>query len=170
MVDYSTLALVLTGLGLTASILYYAMVLRNSNKTQQLALETRQAQLFMQMYNRWRDTFKTDEYYEKVISKKVSNWEELKSIMNSDDDYKRILSEVAGFYEGLGVLVKAGYLSIHPVALMWTGVTTLFWTNILEPTVEDWRAEYNSRRLWSEAEYLCRELLRYVEEHPELKT
>ncbi len=170
MIQIEYLPIVLTGIGIIVSLLYYAGVLRNANKTQQLALETRQAQLFMQMYNRWRDTFKTDEYYEKVISKKVSNWEELKLIMNSDDDYSRILSEVAGFYEGLGVLVKAGYLSIHPVALMWTGVTTLFWTNILEPTVDDWREEYNQRRLWSEAEYLCRELLRYVEEHPELKT
>ena len=169
MIDYSTLAIVLTGLGLTASILYYTMVLRNANKTQQLALETRQAQLFMQMYNRWRDTFKTDEH-SLVISRKISNWEELKSKINSDENYQRTLSELAGFYEGLGVLVKAGYLSIHPIALMWTGVTTLFWTNVLEPTIDDWRKEKNLKRLWSEAEYLCRELLRYVEEHPELKT
>ena len=104
------------------------------------------------------------------FSRKVSNWEELKSIINSDENYQRILSEIAGFYEGLGVLVKAGYLSIHPIALMWTGVTTLFWTNVLEPTIDDWRKEYNLKRLWSEAEYLCRELLRYIEEHPELKT
>ena len=169
MVDYSTLALVLTGLGLTASILYYAMILRNANKTQQLALETRQAQLFMQMYNRWTNSIVNEDYYP-VISRKISNWEELKSIYNSDENYQRLLNKIAGFYEGLGVLVKAGYLSIHPIALMWTGVTTLFWTNILEPTIDDWRAEYNLRRLWSEAEYLCKELLRYVEEHPELKT
>ena len=169
MIDYSTLAIVLTGLGLTASILYYTMVLRNANKTQQLALETRQAQLFMQMYNRWRDTFKTNEHYS-VLSRKISNWEELKSIINSDENYVLVLSEIAGFYEGLGVLVKAGYLSIHPIALMWTGVTIQFWTNVLEPTIDDWRKEYNLKRLWSEAEYLCRELLRYIEEHPELKT
>ena len=169
MIQIEYLPIVLTGIGIIASILYYTSVLRNVNKTQQLALETRQAQLFMQMYNRWRDTFKTDEHYP-VISRKVSNWEELKSIINSDENYQRILSEIAGFYEGLGVLVKAGYLSIHPIALMWTGVTTLFWTNVLEPTIDDWRKEYNLKRLWSEAEYLCRELLRYIEEHPELKT
>ncbi len=168
MVEYGTLALVLTGLGLTASILYYTMALRNANKTQQLALETRQAQLFMQMYNRWRDSIGNDDFGS-VISKKISNWEELKSIFNSDENYQRIFNELAGFYEGLGVLVKAGYLSIHPIALMWTGVTTLFWTNILEPTIDEWRTELNQRRLWSEAEYLCRELMQYIEEHPELK-
>ncbi len=168
MIDYSTLAIVLIGLGLTASILYYTMVLRNANKTQQLALETRQAQLFMQMYNRWRDSIGNDDFGS-VISRKISNWEELKSILNSDENYQRIFNELAGFYEGLGVLVKAGYLSIHPIALMWTGVSILFWTNILEPTIDEWRTELNQRRLWSEAEYLCRELMQYIEEHPELK-
>ncbi len=82
MIDYSTLAIVLTGLGLTASILYYTMVLRNANKTQQLALETRQAQLFMQMYNRWRDTFGNNDFYP-VLSRKIENWEELKSILKT---------------------------------------------------------------------------------------
>jgi hypothetical protein len=168
MVEYGTLALVLTGLGLTASILYYTMALRNANKTQQLAMETRQAQLFMQMYNRWRDSIANDDFGS-VISRKISNWEELKSIFNSDENYQRIFNELAGFYEGLGVLVKAGYLSIHPIALMWTGVSTLFWTNVLEPTIDEWRTELNLRRLWSEAEYLCRELMQYIEEHPELK-
>ncbi len=169
MVSFEFLAIILTGLGLTASIIYYASILRNANQTQQLALETRQAQLFMQMYNRWLDSIGLEDY-SKFIARRVSNWEEFKLVYNSDEDYQRVFNKIAGFYEGLGVLVKAGYLSIHPIALMWTGVTTLFWTNVLEPTIDDWRTELNQRRLWSEAEYLCRELLRYIEEHPELKT
>ena len=38
-----SIPLVVTGIGLTASIVYYASILRNANKTQQQALETRQA-------------------------------------------------------------------------------------------------------------------------------
>ena len=87
---------------------------------------------------------------------------------NSDEEYQLIFNKLAGFYEGMGVLVKAGYLNIHPVALMWTGVTTLFWNNVLSRIIDGWRAEIGLNRLWSEAEYLCRELLRYVDEHPEL--
>jgi hypothetical protein len=52
MVSLEVLALVLTGLSITASILYYTMPLRNSNKTQQLALENRRAQLYMQLFLR----------------------------------------------------------------------------------------------------------------------
>ncbi len=160
---------VLTGIGIIVSILYYTSVLRNSNKTQQLALETRQAQLFMQMYNRWLDDITLEDYYP-FVTRRISNWEELKTLINTDEDYERIFNKVAGFYEGLGVLVKAGYITIHPIALMWTGVTTLFWTNILGPSIEDMRKDYKLTRLWSEAEYMCTELLRYVQEHPELAT
>ena len=48
MVQIENLPLVLTGLGLTASVLYYTMVLRNANKT-------RQMQLFMQFYSKLTD-------------------------------------------------------------------------------------------------------------------
>jgi len=45
------LPIVLTGIGIIVSILYYTSVLRNANKTQQMQLETRQAQMFMQIYS-----------------------------------------------------------------------------------------------------------------------
>jgi hypothetical protein len=45
MASFEFLAIILTGLGLTASIVYNAINLRNANKTQKQALETRKAQL-----------------------------------------------------------------------------------------------------------------------------
>jgi hypothetical protein len=53
MIDY--LPLVLTGIGIIVAIVYYTLTLRNANKTQELQLETRQAQLFMQIFNRQYD-------------------------------------------------------------------------------------------------------------------
>ena len=62
MVQIENLPIVLTGLGLTASVLYYTMVLRNANKTRELQLraqeqaeDTRQTQFFMNVYNRFQD-------------------------------------------------------------------------------------------------------------------
>jgi hypothetical protein len=121
------------------------------------------------MYNRWIDDITLEDYIS-FITRSISNWEEFKTLYNTDKEYQRIFNKIAGFFEGLGVLVKAGYLTIHPIALMWTGVTTLFWENILRPYIGDMRKEYQLTRLWSEAEYLCTELLRYVQEHPELAT
>jgi len=50
-----TIAVVLTGVGLAASILYYANIIKNANKTQTMQMENRLVQLFMQTYNRFQD-------------------------------------------------------------------------------------------------------------------
>ena len=49
--DAQTISILLAGLSIAASIVYYASVLRNANKTQQVQLETRQAQLFLNIFN-----------------------------------------------------------------------------------------------------------------------
>ena len=76
MVSLEIVALVLTGLGLPASIVYYANILSNANKTQQLQLETRQAQLFMPIYS----TYHSEEYI-KAFSE-IMKWK-----YDSYDDY-----------------------------------------------------------------------------------
>ena len=55
-----TIGFILTGIGLAASIFYYANILNNANKTRELQLEaqnqaeeTRQAQLYMRVWEKW---------------------------------------------------------------------------------------------------------------------
>ena len=72
------------------------------------------------------------------------------------------------FLESLGVVVKAEFLDIKMVALMWAGLTRITWDK-MEPIMEDFRIT-NFPRLYSEAEYLCKELIKYMESHPELQT
>jgi hypothetical protein len=54
----------LTLISVPVGVLYHIMTLRNTRKTQQLALETRQAQLFMNLYETWRS----------IDFRKRSNW------------------------------------------------------------------------------------------------
>ena len=78
MMEY--LPLVLTGIGIIASILYYASVLRNANKT-------RQAQLFMDLYRTYRDPEFRRQYYEILGQKWVDFedfWEKAKNSSNVD--------------------------------------------------------------------------------------
>jgi hypothetical protein len=55
------ISIIFAGLSIAASIVYYASVLSNANKTQKQSQETRLAQLHMQIFNelnsedRWRD-------------------------------------------------------------------------------------------------------------------
>jgi len=105
-----------------------------------------------------------------MLSTKMSGLDEYLQKRESDPKFKLLMDSSFSFYEALGVLVKEGYLSIRLVALMWAGSTRMFYENIVEPIIEEGIVYWSYPRLWSETVYVCRELIKYVEEHPELKT
>lgn len=39
-----------------------------------------------------------------------------------------------------------------------------------DPIINDLREHCKYPRLWSETEYVCKEVIKYVDEHPELRT
>jgi hypothetical protein len=167
------LALVLTGLGLTASIIYYANILNNANKTRELQLktqqqaeETRQAQLFMQLYNRLMSDLDGLEA-DTVVMTPISNFAELKHKQETDPNFKQIFIKLIQFFEVVGVLVKLGYINIDIIALTWTSITQSFWENVVGPTIEEQREYYNYDGIWAETEYLYNELMKYRKEHPD---
>jgi len=81
---------------------------------------------------------------------------------------RRRFSDIGTYYEGLGVLIKEGLLDIRWVALMMAGMVRSMWEKI-EPVMEEYRSRTRAR-MASESEYLYNELMKYLEEHPELKT
>ena len=172
MVQIENLPLVLTGLGLTASILYYTMILRNANKTQQNQLETRQVQMFMHIFNHTQTPgyIKAGRVFGLI---EFENFEEALQLFDpsnpeSVENYEALTTIIA-FYEGLGSLVKEGFLDIRWVALLMAGSTRQNWEKI-EPVIDEMRLVKNYPRLASEMEYLYIELMKYIEEHPELAT
>ena len=72
-------------------------------------------------------------------------------------------------HEGLGVLVKNNLVPMRLIAETITGITRMYWEKFV-PIVDDGRREFNLPRLHSETEYLYNELMKYIEEHPELRT
>ena len=97
---------------------------------------------------------------------KIADW------MNpdtSDKEYLAAQEYVSSFYEGLGVFVKEGLVDIRMVALTMTYMTTRYWEK-LAPIVYEGRKRNNYPRMLSEFEYLYDELIKYLDEHPELKT
>jgi len=138
-----------------------------SARAQQQTLETRQAQMFMNIYQQTTSKDFTSAY-NKFISSQWENYSESRELFQkkefADDFY------ILGMYfEGLGVLVKEGYLPIRLVALLLTGMTRSFWEK-LKPIVDEARVDMGYVRWFSEAEYLYDELLRYLDKHPELWT
>jgi hypothetical protein len=170
MIEY--LPLVLTGIGIIASILYYASVLRNANKTQQMQLETRQAQLFMNIYNQSYTDPQFQQSRAVLMTKKWDTFEDFRKIYhlgeNADPEFIAAYDYLGSFYEGVGVFVREGFLDIRFVALLMTGNVRNFWERT-QPIKDEMRTEYNWPRLLIETEYLHNELMKYHKEHPELE-
>jgi hypothetical protein len=93
------------------ALTYYGLQIRNQNRT-------RQAQLFMQMYDRWSDDTRGLNV-RSVVNTKLSGFDEYQEKYQSDENFRKALDALFGFYEGLGVIVKAGFMDIRLVALMW---------------------------------------------------
>ena len=111
MASFEFLAIILTGLGLTASIVYYARVIGNQNKTQELQLETRQTQLFMQIYNRWTDPLFNENYFDLMDRE----WEDFDDWMKRYGDQVKIRASnraIDQYFESIGVLVYRGLIDI----------------------------------------------------------
>jgi hypothetical protein len=75
----------------------------------------------------------------------------------------------SNYYEGVGVLVKENLVDIRLVAELIAGTTRKFW-EIHAPIVAEMRRYTEQPRFLSETEYLYNRLMRYMDEHPELKT
>jgi hypothetical protein len=164
MIQIEYLPFILTGLGLTASIFYYASVLRNANKTQQMQLETRQAQLFMQILNQFNQPTMVEAkiFYADL---EINSLEDYMNLWN-DHETNKLLRYWGGYAEGIGVLVRENYLDIKVIAGLMGGMIKASWENQAQYVLE-MREKYNSPRAWIEWEYLYNALMKYAEEHPE---
>ena len=166
MVQIENLPLVLTGLGLTASILYYTMTLRNANRTQRMQLETRQAQMFVNIYSKQN----SDEAHHNEFE--IMNIE-----IRTADDYLELYQDkikytalqwYMSFYEGMGVLVRQNLVDIALVSQMLSGGIIWFWERYRDAFL-DCRVRMNWPRFMIELEYLYERVKEYMlEYHPDV--
>ena len=162
MIDIQTVLTYLTLISVPVGVAYHIITITNQSRT-------RQAQLFMQMLDKFEG--KTEDYDVIYVlqNSKVDSVDDFLRIWENDDAFQQTVREIAGFCEGLGVLVKENLLDIRFVALMWAGPIRMFW-DMFEPILPSLAERWNYPRLWSETAYLCRELIKYMEKHPELAT
>ena len=177
-ITYQLILSTLHTVGLLVGIFYYILTLRNAQhtrelalKAQQQALETRQGQLFMGIYN---NSFASPPYQKafRIVYKTTwDSYDEFKELRvveeNIATEFSDAYSLVGTFFEGVGVLVKEELLDIRFVALLLTGHLRIFWEKTL-PIIDDYRQDWKSQRVFSETEYLYNALMKYMEEHPEL--
>jgi hypothetical protein len=174
MVDVQTIGVLVTAASVSVAAIYYAFTLRINLKNQELGLkaqqqtlETRQAQMFMNIYEK-HSSAEFGKAWEKTVFTPWRTWEEFSKLWE-DPEFNEAAILIGTTYDGLGVLVKEGLLDIRLVALLMCGRVRQYGEKIL-PILDDGRKAMGFRRWLSEAEYLYRELIMYVEVHPELDT
>ena len=169
-----TVELVLTALqtiSIMIGIIYYILTLRTNQKNQQLALETRQAQLFMQVYNRWTDQ-EFNENYLSIINREYRHfdeWIEKYGQKNNPKGTARART-VGQYFEGIGILVKRGLIDPALVDDMMSGLVLTWWDKV-KSRVYSGRERWNAPQTLEWSEYLANEIRSIAErQHPELKT
>jgi hypothetical protein len=146
--------------GVLVAAIYYIVNMRTT-------LQTRQAQLFMQLYDRW--TFDIADKFWDFLDDDISTAEELLDRQKTDKEFRRRTAILSRYHEGVGVLVRFGLLDIRYIAYLASWPTRMYWEK-LKPIIEDIRRLQNAPRSDSESEYLYNELMKYLEKHSELKT
>ena len=84
-----------------------------------------------------------------------------------DQEFFDAYNLLGSFYEGIGVLVKEGYLDVRLVVLLMSGPIMEYWRKT-EPIIQEFREDFSVKRIWSETEYLNKALNEYITKHPEL--
>ena len=174
MVDLSLVRDLVTIFGVIAGFSYYVLTVRDNKKNQELALkaqeqalETRQAQLFMQFMNPAMSGEKP-QYYAEIMDWEWSDYDEFQRI-RSDPKNMKGFSEISIYLESIGSYVRLGFIPIRLVAVTMSMWVTGFWNKFGSMIVER-RVRENKPRWLSETEHLYNELTKYHKEHPELAT
>jgi hypothetical protein len=170
-VSLQTLLTYLTLISIPVGVFYHIMTLRNTRKNQELQLETRQAQLFMQTYHKWIDKDLN------LANTKVERyeWQDFDDFMrkygpeadiNAYSDFTRL----AAYFEGIGVLVKRGLIDPHIVDDLMSINIIQFWEKYENLAIE-FRERWNAPQVIEWVEYLYNQIKPIAEQqHPELKT
>jgi hypothetical protein len=175
---YQMVLSTLQTVGLLVGIFYYLIIMRNSQRTRELtlqsqeqALETRQAQLFMQIYYTWSSREAIN------LRKELRTW----TWTDYDDFIQKYgeannpeawssFQELANFYEGIGVLIKRKLIDPAFVDDLMSGHTLWGWETF-GSFVRERRVRDNLPFYYEFWEYLYDEVSAIAhKQHPELKT
>jgi len=155
MIDFQSFSITLAALSFVVAAVYYVLTLRNNQRAQQQQLETRQAQLFMDIYKH----HSSKEHHEDLVE--LLNWE----WDDNDDFYEKygdwnvqFLSYLSNL-EGLGLLVRYGLLDSNRVYDLQYASIIRAWEKFL-PVILEARDRLSAPQLWTTIEFLYDEMVR----------
>jgi len=158
--------------GVLIAAAYYIMTLRSSIKAQRVALESRNAQFFIQLYSSGWDEEMLRGGWKDMIGKRDWNtfeeWWEKHGPESNIEDFAKWMRIVI-LYEMYGVLVKRGFLDINLVDDIISGPTLMSW-EVYKPIIIGIREKYGYPQFQEHQEYLANEIRKVVDkQHPDYR-
>ncbi len=165
MVDYQAISIMFAGISIGVAAIYYALNIRHQK-------ETRQTQLFMQIFDRLNQKESRKQIGEFIY---VWEWKDFDDFWDkygpeaNIDDWAS-LNSLNAYYEGIGVMIKRGLIDPTLVDDIMSGEIIRVWEKF-EPIAREWRRRQNWPQAFEWNEYLYNEIKAIVtQQHPELKT
>jgi hypothetical protein len=152
MPDLQTVGFLLTGASVSIAAIYYVLTLRSNQRNLRTNLETRQAQLFMQLYSQ----FHQKEFFGQLADIVTWKWKDYDDFMQkygpkNNPDAWYSMGSVGAFFEGIGVLAYRGLIDVNLVAELMSRHIVMYWEKISPISLEirkrmqlpvDFRLEY----------------------------
>jgi len=176
MASFEFIAIIVSVLGLAASITYYAIILNNANKTRELQLkaqqqaeETRQTQLFMTIFRELNSEKNWNTWIE-LIQTEIPDYETFQqkydSKINREHFGKR--SHIWYSLHAIGYLLKFDVIPIELINDL-VGLPTILLWRTWGDTIKEIRIRQGLPKYFDGFEYLYNELVEYQREHPEMR-
>ena len=162
MVSLEFVGLIFTGLSISISIIYYASILSNANKTQRLQLEKRELDQFMTLYQRQGTQENWERYTDvayNIECKDFDDFIENYGPKTNPKVYSRICS-LWYSYVIVGDLIYNGTFSLEQVYLLFADMPIRVWDK-WEPIIVKLREHVNSPDAYLSFEYLVSELKKH---------
>jgi hypothetical protein len=159
MVDVQTIGVLVTAASVSVAAIYYTLTLRTNQKNLKMNLETRQAQLLMQIYQRFSET---DFMRKWITSIYLMDYIDLDDFNEKYDpkiniDARSQMASLFTYFEGVGVLVEEKLIDIRLVSKLMSGNLIYFWEK-WGPLILERRKRMGNPYEWDKTEFLYHEV------------
>jgi hypothetical protein len=144
--------------GVLIAAIYYIYNVRTSQKTAKTTLETRQTQLFMQLFAQYNNKDFMQDFAKVAYDVEYENLEDWTKKYGSTADRETWASwaRVGRFFDGVGILVRRGLIDMDLVIAELRELILFSWDK-MKPWVYEVRMEMKSPHTWENFEYLAEE-------------
>ena len=162
-VDFSIIS---AALSVTAGVINSIFSSRRAERQRQTEIDTRKAQVAQQILD--KTTSREGMEYGRICSQaKWSDYDEWLERYWSDEDYKIAFRYWMHCFEHTGVYLKEDILDIRLLALR-SAWSLIWWWEKHRDVIYNERKRRNNRRYCDMWEYAYDQLMKYLEENPEL--